>query len=99
MSTTPTAPLPGVARPRWVSITAGAALACALTPLLPLLSLTGWSSPTIWALYAAIPLAVVTLWATRSGGRRQRLLAKLALAALCFWVLLGIATGLALRYG
>ncbi len=101
MSTTPTQSLSGApVRGRWVSIAAGAALLCALTPLLPILSITPWSSPIIWALYAAIPLAGVTLWATRrSGGRRQRLLAKLALSAICFWLLVGLFVGLELRYG
>jgi hypothetical protein len=100
MSATPTAPVPGVARPRWVAITAGAALACALTPLLPLLSITAWSSQILFPPYAAVPLAVATLWATpRSGGRRERLLAKLALGVMCLWAVMFVAWGLALRYG
>jgi len=100
MSTTPEAPPARVARPRWVSITAAAALACALSPLLPMLSITAWSAATTFAIYAAIPLAGITLWAARrSGGRRERLLARLALATMGVWVLLFIAWGLALRYG
>ncbi len=101
MSTTPTQSLSGApVRGRWVSIAAGAALLCALTPLLPLLSITPWSSLIVDAPYAALVLAGATLWATRgSRGRRERLLAKLALGAIGFWLLLGLYVGLELRYG
>ncbi len=101
MSATPTQSLPGTpVRGRWVSIAAGAALVCALTPLLPILSITPWSSLIVDAPYAALVLAGVTLWATRgSRGRRQRQFAKLALAAICFWLLLGLFVGLELLYG
>ena len=65
-----------------------------------MLSITAWSAAITFAIYAAIPLAGITLWAARrSRGRRERLLARLALAAMGAWVLLFIAWGLALRYG
>jgi len=81
-----------------VSITAGAALACALAPLLALLSIASWSL-ALWGPYAAIALALVALVATHRGrGGRVRLMAWLALGTVGVWVLMGVAVGLELLY-
>jgi len=85
---------------RWISIAAGGAVACALAPLLPLLSIVSWSSLITLGPYAAIVLAIVALRATRHRpvSRRQGLMVDLALAILCLWMLLFVVWGLALLY-
>jgi hypothetical protein len=95
-----TQPLPGDDTRRWISIAAAAALACALTPLLPLLSLAPWEVVTVPP-YVAIVLAVVTLLATRghAGARRERAMAIAALASLAVWVGLFVIVCLELLYG
>lgn len=101
MDATPTQSLhTGRAGRSWVAIAAGGALACALAPLLPLLSIVPWSSLIMLGPYAAIVLAIVTLRATRDrpAPRGQGLMVDLALAILFLWMLLFVAWGLALRY-
>ena len=101
MSTTPTQalssrPLPG----RWARISGAGAVACALSPLLQLLSIAPWSRTISWGPIAAIVLASTTLWATRrSRARRPRQMAGLAIAIVCTWVLLLFMLALELRYG
>lgn len=102
MNTTPTPSMSRRGGPvgTWVEIAAGAALVGALAPLLPLLSITPGSSAYLLAPQAAMFPAAAVLWATRrSPARLPRRLAQLAIAVFCGWVLLGIAFGLALRYG
>jgi hypothetical protein len=92
--------LPGGDTRRWTSIAAAAALGCALTPLLPLLSLAPWELVTVTP-YVAIVLAAMTLAATRSheGAGRQRAMAIAALASLAVWVGLFVIMCLELLYG
>ena len=82
-----------------MSVVAGVALACALAPVLPLLSIVStWSALFLAGPYVALVLAVATLVAThRRQGGHARLMAWLAIAAIIGWVLLLIAFGLALR--
>jgi hypothetical protein len=100
MSLGSTRVLPGGDTRRWISITAAGALACALTPLLPLLSLAPWEVVTVTP-YVAVILATVTLVATRGreGMRAERALAVAALATLAMWVGLFVLMCLALLYG
>jgi hypothetical protein len=70
MSLGTTQALPGGDARRGISIVAAGALACALTPLLPLLSLAPWEVVTVTP-YVAVILATVTLVAT-SGRWRSR---------------------------
>ncbi len=98
MNTVSTPSLPSrPAAPAWVSIVAGAALACALAPLLPLLSIVAWSSVLMSAPEVALVLATAALVVThRREAARARLMAWMALAAVCGWVLMFLALGLAL---
>jgi hypothetical protein len=99
MSTIPAQPQPGAGR-TWVSIVAGFALACALAPLLSMLSIISWSSATVLPPYAAIVLALVALAASshRRAGR-ARLMALLALGTVFAWALMIVAFGVELLYG
>ena len=99
MNTSPAQSLPsGSSGPGLVSVVAGIALACALAPALPLLSIVStWSALFLAGPYVALVLAVATLVATRRReAGRARLMAWLAIAATIGWVLLLIALGLAL---
>jgi hypothetical protein len=103
VNTTPTPSMSRRGRPvvgTWAEVAAGAALVGALAPLLPLLSITPGSSAYLLAPQVAMFPAAAVLWATRrSPARLPRRLAQLAIAVFCGWILLGIAFGLALRYG
>jgi TctA family transporter len=100
VSAGPTQSLPGGDARRWVSIAAAGALACALSPLLPLLSIAPWEVVTVTP-YVAVVLAAVTLVATRAGedARPQRAMAIAALAALAVWVGLFVLMCVELLYG
>ncbi|MGH3073688.1 MAG: hypothetical protein ACRDQC_02100, partial [Gaiellales bacterium] len=66
MNTTPAQSLSGHSvRRTWVSIAAGGALACALAPLLPMLSIVPWSSAIANAPTVALVLAVAALIGAR----------------------------------
>jgi hypothetical protein len=84
---------------RWVSIAAIGALACALSPILPLLSIVPWPVVINGALPVAIVLTAVALWTTRVGPTRLRRTAVAALVTLVIWLLMYIGWGLALLYG
>ena len=101
MNTTPAQSLSGTSvRRTWVSIAAAAALACALSPLLPMLSIVPWSSAIANAPAVALVLAVAALIGARGQeARRQRLMAGVALGIVALWALLFVALGLALLYG
>ncbi len=99
MSTSPAQSLPsGSSGPGRVSVVAGIALACALAPVLPLLSIVStWSALFLAGPYVALVLAVATLVAThRREAGHARLMAWLAIAVTIGWVLMLIALGLAL---
>lgn len=100
MSLGSTETLPGGDARRWISFAAAGALACALSPILPLLSLAPWEVVTVTP-YVAVILATVTLVATRgrTGVRGERTMAVAALAALAAWVGLFVLMCLALLYG
>ena len=101
MNTSPTQSLPsGSAGPGWVSVVAGIAVACALAPALPLLSIvTTASAVFINGPYVALVLAVAVLVAAhRRPAGHARLMAWAAVAIVCGWVLLLVAFGLALLY-
>jgi hypothetical protein len=100
MSLGTTQALPGGDARRGISIAAAGALACALTPLLALLSLAPWEVVTVTP-YVAVILATVTLVATRGreGMRGERAMAIAALATLAMWVGLFVLMCAALLYG
>lgn len=84
---------------RGVAIAAYAALACALSPILPLLSAVSWEVVFDGTFPVGIVLTAVALWTTR--GRpmhRLRPVALAALVALFAWVLMFVGVMLALRF-
>jgi hypothetical protein len=84
---------------RWVAIAAVGALACALSPILPLLSLLSWGAVFDGTFPAGIVLTGITVWTTRGRPAHPlRLVAIAALLALVTWALMFVALLVALVY-
>lgn len=85
---------------RWVAIAAFGALACALSPILPLLSILSWVAIFNGTFPAGIALTGVALWTTRGRPTHPlRLVAVAALLGLVTWALMFVALLVALVYG
>jgi hypothetical protein len=100
MHATPTQPdlVEAVGR-RWVALAALSGLACALSPILALLSILSWGAVLNGTFPAGIVLTGVALWATRGRPLHPlRLVAFVALMALGTWVLMFVGVLLALVY-
>ena len=100
MNATPTHSLDGPSgAPRWSELTCGAALACAVSPILGLAGLVPTAIITLGPM-AAVMLAVATFAAT--GGRdarSRRAMSGAALAVVVVWVLLFVLFAVALVSG
>ena len=84
---------------RWVAAAAFGGLACALSPVLPLLAIVSWSAVLNGTFPAGIVLTGVALWTTRGRPLHPlRLVAAAALMALVTWVLMFVGVLLALLY-
>jgi hypothetical protein len=84
---------------RWVATAVLGALVCALSPILPLLSIVSWEAVFNGTFPAGIVLTGVALWTTR--GRPMHRLRPVAIAALVVlvtWVLMFVGVFLALLY-
>jgi hypothetical protein len=100
MNATPTQPdlVDAVGR-RWVALAAFGGLACALSPILPLLSIASWAAVFNGTLPAGIVLTGVALWTTRGRPFHPlRLVAIVALTVLVAWALMFLEVFVALRY-
>ena len=100
MNATPTQPdlVEAVGR-RWVAVAAFGGLACALSPVLPLLSIASWAAVLNGTLPAGIVLTGVALWTTHGRPLHPlRLVAIVALTALVAWALMFVEVVVALRY-
>ena len=101
MNATPTGPdlIDAVGR-RWVAVAAFGALGCALSPILPLLSILSWTAVFNGTFPAGIVLTGVVLWTTRGRPAHPlRLVAVAALLGLVTWALMFLALLVALVYG
>ena len=84
---------------RWVALAALGGLACALSPVLPLLSIMSWNAVLDGTFPAGVVLTGVALWTTRGRPLHPlRLVAVVALVALVTWVLMFVGVFLALVY-
>jgi hypothetical protein len=84
---------------RWVAVAAFGALACALSPILPLLSLLSWAAVLDGTFPAGVVLTAVALWTTRGRPAHPlRLVAVVALLTLVTWALMFVALLVALVY-
>jgi hypothetical protein len=82
---------------RWVAVAAFGALACALSPILPLLSVLSWAAVLNGTLPAGIVLTGVALWTTRGHPIHPlRVVAVLSLLALVTWLLMFVGVFVAL---
>jgi hypothetical protein len=85
---------------RWIAVAAFGGLACALAPILPLLSILSWAAVFNGTFPAGIVLTGVALWATRGRPAHPlRLVAVAALLVLVTWALMFVALLVALVYG
>jgi hypothetical protein len=85
--------------PRWVAIAAFGGLACALSPILSILSITSWTAVFNGTLPAGVVLTGVALWTTRGRPLHPlRVVAVVALLVLVTWALLFVGLLLALVY-
>jgi hypothetical protein len=84
---------------RWVAVAAVGGLVCALSPILPLVSLVSWRAVLDGTFPAGIVLTGVALWATRARPLHPlRLVAVVALMALVTWALMFVEVLVALLY-
>jgi len=100
MNATPTQPdlVDAVGR-RWVAVAAFGGLACALSPILPLLSIVSWVAVLNGTFPAGVVLTGVALWTTRGRPSHPlRLVAIAALMAVLAWALMFVEVFVALRY-
>jgi hypothetical protein len=85
---------------RWVAVAAFGALACALSPILPLLSVLSWAAVFNGTFPAGIVLTGVALWTTRGRPTHPlRLVAVAALLGLLTWAVMFVALLAVLVYG
>jgi hypothetical protein len=85
---------------RWVAVAAFGALACALSPILPLLAIVSWAAVFEGTFPAGIVLTGVALWTTRGRPTHPlRLIAVLALVGLVTWIVMFVEVLVALVYG
>jgi hypothetical protein len=85
---------------RWVAVAAFGALACALSPILPLLAILSWAAVFEGTFPAGIVLTGVALWTTRGRPTHPlRLVAVLALVGLVTWMVMFVEVLVALVYG
>jgi hypothetical protein len=84
---------------RWVAIAAYGGLVCALSPILPIMSITSWQAVFNGTLPAGVVLTGVAVWTTRGRPLHPlQVVAVVALLALVTWALMFVGVLLALVY-
>jgi hypothetical protein len=84
---------------RWVAVAAFGGLACALSPILPLLSVVSWAAVMNGTFPAGIVRTGVALWTTRGRPLHPlRVVAAVSLLALLTSVVMFVAVYVALLY-